>query len=126
MQIHKMITICLIFSLSGCDTVKNWFADNRCLEKAADRHEIKLKQYFTSGKGNAGDVSTLISETRTMSSKLKAAGLNERANKFDSYIDVLSYGNRTLDESIKDTQNLVKTPYQPSKSKVCAFLDKWL
>ncbi|MDR2106957.1 MAG: hypothetical protein LBO73_00290 [Holosporaceae bacterium] len=68
-------------------------------------HEQKLRQHF-SGK-RMGDISTLISETRNISSRLKAAGMPERANTFDSYIDVLTYGHRTIDESLDDVMKLV-------------------
>jgi hypothetical protein len=50
----------------------------------------------------------LITETRDISSKLKQAGLRQQANKFDSYTDVLMFGNNTLDESINDVMELVK------------------
>lgn len=55
------------------------------------------------------DVSTLIRRTRAISTQLKARGMYGRANRFDSYIDVLMYGNRTLEESIRDVEDLVKT-----------------
>jgi hypothetical protein len=31
----------------------------------------------------------------------------KRANRFDSYIDVLTYGNRTVDESLDDVMRLI-------------------
>jgi hypothetical protein len=53
-------------------------------------------------------VSTLISETRAISRRLKNAGMIDQANKFDSYTDVLMYGNNTIDESLHDVMELVK------------------
>lgn len=117
--------VCFSIFLSGCSYF-SFGGGNPCVEGIADRHEQKLKQYFTSGNKGSTDVSTLISETRTISQKLKAAGMKERANKFDSYIDVLTYGNKTIDESIKDVENLVrnKEGSSGSDSKVCRFLNK--
>lgn len=96
-----IICLCMVF-ISGCRR-------NNCgVEDIANKHEIKLKRYFTYGRVDNTDVSTLISETRTISARLKASGMHKRANTFDSYIDVLTYGNRTIDESIRDVENLVK------------------
>jgi hypothetical protein len=55
-----------------------------------------------------GDVSTLIAETRAISAQLRRSCMKEQANKFDSYVDVLMYGNRTIDESLNDVMKLVK------------------
>jgi hypothetical protein len=70
-----------------------------------ERHEEKLRRHF-SGK-RVGDISTLISETKSISYLLKRSGRRKRANQFDSYIDVLTYGNRTMDESLDDVMRLV-------------------
>ena len=114
----------LLFLLSGCSYFSS-NGGNSCLEGLADKHEQKLKQYFTNGNRGNIDISTLISETQVISKKLKAAGMKERANKFDSYIDVLTYGNKTIDESIKDVENLVrnKSCGRGKDSKVCSFLN---
>ena len=117
--------VCFSILLSGCSYFSFGGGGNPCVERLADRHEQKLKQYFTSGNKGNTDVSTLISETRMISQKLKAAGMKERANKFDSYIDVLTYGNKTIDESIKDVENLVRNKEGSNEgdSKVCRFLN---
>lgn len=124
MKKRILTVICLSFLLSGCSYFSS-DGGNLCLEGLADKHEQKLKQYFTNGNRGNVDVSTLISETQTISRKLKAAGMKERANKFDSYIDVLTYGNKTIDESIKDVENLVrnKNCSGGENSKVCSFLN---
>ena len=122
MKLGKFVAaISFSILLSSC----SFFGGNSRAEDLADRHEQKLRQYFTSGgKGNA-DVSTLISETREISRRLKAAGMNRRANRFDSYVDVLTYGNKTIDESIKDVENLVKGKggIGSGDSKVCGVLN---
>ncbi|MDR1982873.1 MAG: hypothetical protein LBQ08_03705 [Holosporaceae bacterium] len=94
---YKVLISCFI--LVGCCA-----GSQRCLN--AERHAEKLYRHF-SGK-RAGDVSTLIMETRAVSAQLKASGMHKQANKFDSYIDVLMYGNKTIDESINDVIKLVK------------------
>ncbi len=116
--------VCFSVLLSGCSDF-SFFEGNSCAENIADRHKQKLKQYFTNGGRGNTDVSTLIAETRKISQKLKAAGMKERANKFDSYIDVLTYGNKTIDESIKDVENLVrnKEGSHGENGKVCSFLN---
>jgi hypothetical protein len=96
--------------LSGCCCDKS---GNVCPE--ADGLSEKLRIHFLGGR--VGDVSTLISETRIVSKKLKAMGLMEEANKFDSYTDVLMYGNHTINESLEDVVELIK---QPPGSSVCS------
>jgi hypothetical protein len=83
----------------------------------------KLQRHFSSGR--VGDISTLINETRIISAQLKNAGMTDQARKFDSYIDVLMFGNRTIDESLNDVITLAKqkdnhicTPLQRIKSKI--------
>jgi len=78
----------------------------------AEKHLQKLRDHFKGKRTN--DVSTLISETRAISNHLKQLSMHQKANKFDSYIDVLTYGNRTLDESLDDVMTLVV-----KKEKVC-------
>ncbi|MDR2781788.1 MAG: hypothetical protein LBB21_05055 [Holosporaceae bacterium] len=72
----------------------------------ADQHVEKLRRHFIGEI--VGDISTLISETRVISATLKQSGMSQQANRFDSYIDVLTYGNRTIDESLNDVMELVK------------------
>ena len=101
------ILLCIYLILSGCYCVKS---DETCT--VAQLHAEKLRRHF-SGK-LVEDVSTLIQETKTISSQLKAAGLKKQANEFDSYVDVLMFGNRTIDESLNDVMTLVK-----QKKQVC-------
>jgi hypothetical protein len=68
--------------------------------------ESKLRRHF--GGRREGDISTLIQETSILSARLKAAGMRQQANKFDSYVDVLTYGNNTIDESLDDVMTLVR------------------
>ncbi|MBR1735048.1 MAG: hypothetical protein IJ730_06360 [Alphaproteobacteria bacterium] len=100
----KYMYLLIVFLLSGCS-----FFSDKSTSSIADMQEEKLRQYFTYGRSDKTDLSTLISETRAVSARLKSEGNYARANKFDSYTDVLMYGNRTLDESIRDTQQLVKS-----------------
>ncbi len=68
-------------------------------------HAEKVREHFMGFTSE--DLSSLIAETRALSRRLKAAKFNKLARKFDSYIDVLMYGNQTLAESVKDMQDLV-------------------
>lgn len=74
--------------------------------KDARYHAEKIRSHFM---GHASeDVSTLIVETRSISHRLKSLKFRKLANKFDSYADVLIYGNDTIQESVKDMQDLVR------------------
>ncbi|MDR2067875.1 MAG: hypothetical protein LBP41_02710 [Holosporaceae bacterium] len=95
-------TFVLCMFLTGCCT-KFFSCD---MEVAAEKHADKLRKHFIGD--STVDVSTLIHETRAVSGRLKRAGMYEQANKFDSYTDVLMYGNNTLPESINDVMELVK------------------
>ncbi|GHU13397.1 hypothetical protein FACS189449_08690 [Alphaproteobacteria bacterium] len=72
-------------------------------------HEEKIRNHFL-GSSNTVDISTLIAETTSISSSLKKAGMYKEARKFDSYIDVLTFGNNTIDESISDVMKLIRSP----------------
>ncbi|MDR1334469.1 MAG: hypothetical protein LBJ71_04580 [Holosporaceae bacterium] len=98
-NIFKISCCCLI--LAGCSGDGGNYSS---IDSLAARHKAKLRQHFMGER--VGDISTLISETRAISSNLKRAGRVAQANKFDSYTDVLMYGNRTLDESMKDVIEL--------------------
>ena len=76
----------------------------------AERHAAVLRAHF-SGRNVSADVSTLIAQTRSISTRLKQARMQKAANKFDSYTDVLMYGNKTIDESLNDVMDLVKNGY---------------
>ncbi|MDR2766025.1 MAG: hypothetical protein LBB63_00995 [Holosporaceae bacterium] len=97
----KILFLLLCLSLSSCC---QWFGGD--LDAIAERQTCKLRRHFRGD--NSTDVSTLIRETMAVSRKLKSAGMLEEANKFDSYTDVLMYGNNTIDESINDVLELVR------------------
>lgn len=130
MRISTIVFLCCTFLLSGCSFLKNYFCnndeENECrgrrslttteLRSIASRHEMLLKNYFTYGSngkvneyGGGDDVSTLISKTMAIAASFREKGLYAEANRFDSYVDVLMYGNRTIEESIRDVENLVKS-----------------
>jgi hypothetical protein len=84
----------------------NCCSPERSVDVIAAKHAATLRKHF---KGeHTEDVSTLIARTRYISAKLKRIGMSEQANKFDSYTDVLMYGNQTIDESLHDVMELVK------------------
>lgn len=60
------------------------------------------------GNSNTTDISTLIAETQKISARLKRENRYAEARKFDSYTDVLMFGNNTLDESLNDVMELIK------------------
>lgn len=80
----------------------------------AEQHALILRAHFL-GQDVGIDLSTLISRTRSISTRLKRAGKLKMANQFDSYTDVLMYGNNTLDESINDVMRLVSNGYIPNE-----------
>lgn len=90
----------LLFITSCCSQ------NDLTLIKDAQSHAQKLRKHFI-GYNNE-DVSSLIAETQEISYRLKAAKFNDLATKFDSYTDVLMYGNRTINESIQDTKELIR------------------
>lgn len=104
-----MLIVCnllLLLSLTRCALV-----DDFCIQDKANEVEMKLARHFSSG--GVGDVSSLIKETKAVAKQLRTQCDVERANRFDSYLDVLMYGNHTIDESINDTLNLVKKAQDP-------------
>lgn len=97
--------ISLFLFLGGC------CADKSCerVQQIASAHEEKLKKYFTAAPSDrVEDISSLARETRVIADQLRATGDPVRANRFDSYCDVLFYGNHTIDESLNDVIKLVK------------------
>lgn len=108
------IQLLSLFMLSSCCNVFN-----NDIDFVANRHREKLREHFSYGikKGrcnrknnvkNNTDISTLINETRNIASILRRNGRVKEANEFDSYVDVLMFGNRTIDESLNDVMVLVK------------------
>jgi hypothetical protein len=93
--------ICLVVPSCSCN--------RNVVEKspaAAQILEDKLRRHFVGRR--EGDISTLIQETSALSARLKAAGMRRQSNRFDSYVDVLTYGNNTIDESLDDVMMLVR------------------
>ncbi len=85
--------------------------------KSAQAHAEKLRDHF---RGHVfSDVSTLVVETQFIADRLKVFKFNKLANKFYSYLDVLMYGNNTLDESVRDTRELVLRGVDPCDYKQC-------
>ncbi len=91
--------------------------EEREVLKYAQAHAEKLRSHFIGQ--TVSDVSTLVTETQVISYKLKSLKFNDLANKFNSYLDVLMYGNRTLDESVKDVQDLIYTGVCPCEYERC-------
>lgn len=119
MKINFWIISLFLFFLGGC------CADKSCerAHQAANAHEEKLKKYFTAAPGDRSeDVSSLAKETQAIADQLRAHGDFKTANRFDSYRDVLLYGNHTIDESLDDVLKLVKNKeLESSKAKdACA------
>lgn len=102
-----LFAICLLVSGCGCS-----YAPSAEGPKAqaffiqASNLEDRLRSHFSGQK--TYEISGLIAETRTASNAFKRMGYPAIANKFDSYTDVLMYGNRTLAESMNDVISLVR------------------
>ncbi len=73
--------------------------------KEAQNHAERIRSHFMGYVSE--DVSTLIAETQVVAYRLNSLKFYKLANKFNSYIDVLMYGNNTIYESVKDMQDLV-------------------
>ena len=83
----------------------------------ARNHAEKIRNHFMGHVSE--DVSTLIAKTRGISYRLKSLKFYGLANKFDSYTDVLIYGNDTIQESVKDMQDLVRGGVCACDYKLC-------
>lgn len=107
LTIAEMIALLM---LSSCTLLNNGAAPPQASQQFTysklDTFLEKLRVHF-SGK-SVGDLSELIQQAKAFSRDLKAHNNVAEANKMDSYIDVLMYGNRTIDESIDDVMMLVK------------------
>jgi len=95
----KLLAVFLIVTACCSTEEKNVLRD-------AQNHAEKIRSHFTGYVSE--DVSTLIAETRVIAHRLKSLNFCGLANKFNSYIDVLMYGNNTINESVKDVQKLVR------------------
>ena len=104
--------------------------EERMTIRDAQAHAEKLRAHFKGYVSN--DVSTLVIETQFIANRLKAFKFNKLANNlpflfnelnkitlFCSYFDVLMYGNNTLNESVRDTQELVIKGVNPCDYKQC-------
>ena len=92
--------LCMLLMVTACCSQE----DVEVL-RSAQHHAEKLRNHFIGRV--PGDTSALVAETQIISSNLKRLKFNVLANKFDSYLDVLMYGNRTLQESVEDVQELI-------------------
>ena len=117
LMLKKSLLFFVLFLMNGCG---NYF-DGQTNSYAVE-HQMKLRQHFSGMKRQ--DISTLISETAKIANELKMSGQTKLANKFDSYIDVLTYGQHTIPESIRDVRCLMKNkPIEvPQKTKCCITL----
>jgi hypothetical protein len=77
-------------------------------ERCKAMHEEKLRRHFIGGCKCKEDVSSLIIGTMAISAELKRLGKMSDARKFESYVDVLMFGNQTIDESLDDVMQLVR------------------
>ena len=93
--------IVLMFLLSGCQTI-----NSNSFDQEVVNHELLLRQHFL-GHSTGYDIAGLINKTTEIANRLRALGRLSDANRFDSYRDVLIYGNRTIDESMRDVELLV-------------------
>lgn len=95
----------LLLSICGCQTSPESQL-NEQLNTAVLRHENLLRQHFL-GQTTGYDVATLLNITTDIADQLRNFGYLKDARRFDSYRDVLMYGQYTIDESIDDVQKLV-------------------
>ena len=98
----QILILLLLSSCCRCNHSGRYIGENEIRT-----HEYKLRNHFL-GKGVV-DVSTLITETKKISAHLKKNGRFAESNKFDSYIDVLMYGNHTIEESLNDVMKLISS-----------------
>ncbi|MDR2794977.1 MAG: hypothetical protein LBB12_04325 [Holosporaceae bacterium] len=106
---HMLFFALLLVSCSG---------ENDCcpsIVETAKSHKQKLRAHFM-GNGRITDISTLIEETRRISARLKKENKYTEARKFDSYTDVLMFGNNTIDESLNDVMELIGQGKNTEKS----------
>lgn len=92
----------MVLGLAGCQTGSNNLLNNQVVA-----HERLLREHFL-GHHTKYDMAELINKTTDIANQLRGLGRLKDANRFDSYRDVLIYGQYTIDESIKDVQSLIK------------------
>ena len=95
---HKYIA--LLFLLVGCQMGSDVF------EQKVINHELLLREHFL-GHSTEYDMAGLINMTTEIANQLRGRGRLADANRFDSYRDVLIYGNLTIDESMNDVKKLI-------------------
>jgi hypothetical protein len=105
-MIKKLWGGVFLIALTSCHRDQFVDSSSQSIVPIACLHKDKLRRHFLGE--NVGDISTLIAETIGISNELKRAGLTRGARSFDSYVDVLMFGNHTLDESINDVISLVR------------------
>lgn len=94
--------MCAMLGLTGCQTGPERRFDDRVVA-----HERLLREHFL-GHYTGLDLAELINRTTNIANQLRGRGRLKDANRFDSYRDVLIYGQYTIDESINDVQKLIK------------------
>ena len=113
----KKVVVLLV--LSGCSV----FQTSHQQQVLSDyiKLENKLRLHFSGCR--QGDISTLSRDAIEMATRLRRANMHAEANRFESYADVLIYGNQTLEESMQDVFNLVngKVANQTSESTLFSF-----
>ncbi len=114
MSCKKILSFFCFLALISC------CGNNKKISTMVNNQQEKLRKHFLYG-GTQEDISSLIAETKAVASKLRKAGMEEKARKFDSYVDVLMFGNNTIDESINDVMNLTKNNYHHKHSECGSF-----
>lgn len=119
-MIKKCFVVAVVALCSACSRSETgravrysngrYYGGDQYLITEAERHAQLLRAHFL-GKDVGLDLSTLIAQTRALSARLKRVGKLKTANQFDSYTDMLMYGNNTIDESINDVMKLVNFGY---------------
>lgn len=108
--------ITLLILLSACKQAS--LIHEEAFDQEVIKHELVLRQHFM-GTPYDTDISTLIKHTKQIANQLRARKRFSDANRFDSYTDVLLYGNNTIDESLNDVRKLVDNPNIPYQNARC-------
>lgn len=109
-NVCKYLILILILCVCGCQ-VSSKDRLNEHLSTAVVAHENLLRQHFL-GQPTGHDISALLNTTTDIADQLRGLGRLKDARRFDSYRDVLMYGQYTIDESINDVQRLVDYGFQ--------------
>lgn len=108
-HMKRIVFLLLIVSMCGCE-MSIYDQDNlsnRQFDDTVTAHEYLLREHFLGHHVPGYDIATLLNNTTTIANQLRKLGRFEDANRFDSYRDVLTYGQYTIEESINDVQKLI-------------------